>query len=143
MTGIDKGKNRFLCGFFRVFCFVLVFFFFLAFIFWWDWGLTWGFVLAWQALHHLTYTSSTFCSGYFGDGVSLYPGQPGLQSCFPFPAIARMTGLPTILSFFCVQIGILQSFFVQASIKPQSSQFQHTPTHTCAHAAGILAQLLF
>jgi hypothetical protein len=36
------------------------------FFFWW----TQGFVLAKQVLYHLSHTSSPFCCGYFGDGVS-------------------------------------------------------------------------
>jgi hypothetical protein len=37
-----------------------------------------GFVLAKQALYHLCHTSSPFCSGYFGDGVSELFAQAGL-----------------------------------------------------------------
>jgi hypothetical protein len=31
-----------------------------------------SFELAKQALYHLSYTSSPFCSGYFEDGISLF-----------------------------------------------------------------------
>jgi hypothetical protein len=36
-----------------------------SFFFWWDWGLN-----SRQALYHLGHISRSYCSGYFGDGVS-------------------------------------------------------------------------
>jgi hypothetical protein len=36
----------------------------------WDWGLNFEeFMLAKQVLYHLSHSSSSFCSGYFGDAV--------------------------------------------------------------------------
>jgi hypothetical protein len=52
------------------------------YIFWWNWDWTWGFVLAKLALYHFSHTSSPFCSGYCGDGVShtSFPGWPQIMS---------------------------------------------------------------
>jgi hypothetical protein len=49
---------------FLLFTFLFSFFFF----FWWDWGL--GLCTCRQALCSLSHTSSPFCSGNFGDGIS-------------------------------------------------------------------------
>jgi hypothetical protein len=48
------------------------------FIYWWDWDLHLGLHFAKQALYYLNCTSSSFCCGYFGDGVSptIYAGWP-------------------------------------------------------------------
>jgi hypothetical protein len=48
------------------------------FFFWWDWGLNSGFEFAKQVLCHVSHTSSPFCSGYFGNVISLTvcPGWP-------------------------------------------------------------------
>jgi hypothetical protein len=57
-----------------VFCFVLFLFFGCIGI------LTQGFIFARQVLYCLSHVSNSFCSGYFGDRISLF-AQAGLKSC--------------------------------------------------------------
>jgi hypothetical protein len=55
-----------------------------------------GFTLAKQVLYHFSHTSSPFCSGYFGDGISWNICQCWPQtSILPISAsqIARITGM--------------------------------------------------
>jgi hypothetical protein len=52
---------------------------FFFFSFWWDWGLNSGL----PALYCLSHTSNSFCSGYFGDGVSW-------MICFSWPQTSTL-----------------------------------------------------
>jgi hypothetical protein len=82
-------------------------------------------VLAGQVLYHLSHASSPFCSGYFGDRISLfYPGQPGPQSSyFIVPAIAGMTGA-SHHSHLLVETGS-RELFPQSGLDQWSSWSQY------------------
>jgi hypothetical protein len=54
-----------LIGYFSFYLFFILFLFLC--------GTIQGLVLARQVLYHLSYLTSPFCFGYFGDKVSLYP----------------------------------------------------------------------
>jgi hypothetical protein len=56
---------------------------------------------AMQALYHLSHTTSPFCSGYFGDRVSLFAqAHPGLQSHFMLPLSPGCQAYTTTPRFF-------------------------------------------
>jgi hypothetical protein len=59
----------------------------------WDWDFNSGLAkqaLVKQVLYHLNHTSSSFCSSYSGDGISLGWSQ---NSILPIFQVARITGM--------------------------------------------------
>jgi hypothetical protein len=82
-------------------------------------------VLARWALYHLSHTSGLFCSGYFGDRVSLL-AQVSLDRDPPILCFLLLLGWQaqtTTPSFFLLRWG-LAIFFAQVGLKPQSSWSQ-------------------
>jgi hypothetical protein len=72
---------------------------------------------------HLSYTASPFCSGCFGDGLTLCPGWSGLwSSYFTFPA--EMISVHHQALIFSLEMGYCKHFFVQVGLDQGYSQSQ-------------------
>jgi hypothetical protein len=78
-----------------------------------------------QSLYCLSYASSPFCSGYFGDRLLLfYPGQPGQQSYFKLPIVTGITGVHHHTQFFSPSGWESGKLFAKADLEPWSSWSQ-------------------
>jgi hypothetical protein len=69
---------------------------------------TQGFICARQVLYHFGHASSPFCSGYFGDRVSLF-AQTNLDLNLPIWHLPHswMTGTGCHAQLFCIKMGLL------------------------------------
>jgi hypothetical protein len=72
-----------------------------------------GFTLARQVFYHLSYASSSFCSGYFGD-TSLFLPRPAWSVTppphFSLPSVAGMTGTYYHTQLFSIEMGSYKLF---------------------------------
>jgi hypothetical protein len=73
----------------------------LLLLFWRDWSLNSGFTLVKQVLYYLSHTSSPFCSGNFGDGVSQIICLVWLQTLVLLTSSFQVAGV-TGVSYQCL-----------------------------------------
>jgi hypothetical protein len=84
--------------------------------FWLYWGLNSG-LHAWKVTYCLRHTFNPFCSGYFGDRVSLFSGQPGPWTYhFCFPPQQWWQAYTTTPRFFLLRWGLRNVFCLGWSV---------------------------